>query len=221
MSEMNRRIAVAALLLLLSIFAADFAISSQRKYPKTVAAFQSVYLDEARASARYAAFAEKAYGEGFPQIAYFFTALSVSEGVHAQNAEEVLGELGVEAKQEPFEPEVETTRDNLRTATSLEINVIEHLYPEVLGIITPEHHACAIQTLTNELATESQHLDLLKKIQKGTGAFFGMLAKKFEGTPVDYFVCQNCGATTIELPERVCPICKSDVAEYKKVARVW
>lgn len=219
MSSRTVRVAVVVLLLPLILLAVAFALFAEVRYPETIRALQAVYLDEARAQVRYAAFAEKAHEEGYPQIAYFFKALSVSEGIHARNAREVLDEIGSEAKKEQFEPEVSTTRENLKFATSFEINIIQHVFPGFLEKITPEHHVGAIKALTNELATESQHLDLLKKIQKGTGAFFGMLAKKFEGTPVEYFVCHVCGATTIELPERVCPICKSNVAEYKLVKR--
>lgn len=213
------RIRLIVLLVPLILLAAAFVIFAEATYPETIAALQTVHLDESRAQVRYAAYARKALAEGYPRIAYFFHALSTSEGIHARNAREMLVELGSEVKEEPFEPEVGTTRENLKSGTSSEIDAIERLYPGYLEKMTPENHAVAIRTLTNELETERQHLDLLKKIQKGTGAFFGMLAKKFEGTPLEYYVCQVCGATTIELPKQVCPICKADVAKYKVVER--
>ncbi len=203
------------------ILFAALAISAEEKYPETIIAINGVYLDESRAQIRYVAFAKKAQEEGYPFIAYFFKALSVSEGIHARNARDVLCDLGSAPRKEEFEPEVNTTRENLKFATSFEINIIENVFPEYLKKITPENHEQAICSLTNELETERQHLDLLKKIQKGTGAFFGMLAKKFEGTPVDYFICQVCGATTIERPVATCPVCKADASRYMTVAKTF
>lgn len=213
------RIRAIALLVPFFLLAAAMVIFAEGTHQETIAALQAVYLDESRAQVRYAAFAKKALAEGYPQIAYFFTALSASERIHARNAREMLVELGGEVEEELFEPDVGTTRENLKSGTSSEIEAIERLYPGYLEKMTPENHAVAICTLTNELETERQHLDLLKKIQKGTGVFFGMLVKKFEGTPVEYFVCQVCGATTIEHPRQACPICKADVAEYKAIER--
>lgn len=213
----SMRTKLVVLLVPFILLAAAFALFAEMKYPETIAVIQAVYRDESRAEVRYAAFAGKAQEEGYPRIAKFFMALSVSEGIHARNACKVLTELESAPEEERFEPEVATTRENLKFATSFEINIVEHVFPDFLAKITPENHASAIRSLVNELETERQHLDLLKKIQKGTGAFFGMLVKKFEGTTVDYFVCQVCGATTVELPPGVCPICKSDVAKYKMV----
>ncbi|HEY6838379.1 MAG TPA: ferritin family protein [Geobacteraceae bacterium] len=209
------------LLVPLVLFAAALAISAEEKYPETIIALNGVYLDESRAQVRYTAFARKAQEEGYPLIAYFFKALSVSEAIHAKNARDVLCDLGSPPRDEEFEPEVDTTRENLKFATTFEINIIENVFPDYLKKITPENHEQAICSLTNELETERQHLDLLKKIQRGTGAFFGMLAKRFEGTPVDYFICQVCGATTIERPVATCPVCKADASRYMTVAKTF
>lgn len=219
MATQGMRIGLIVLLVPFALLRSGPGMSAEPRYPETIAAIQTVYCDESKAQARYVAFAKKAQAEGYPWIGYFFHALSTSEGIHARNARELLAELGSEAKEGPYEPEVATTRENLKSATSFEINIIEQVYPGLLKKMGPERHVCARQSLTNELETERQHLDLLKKIQRGTGAFFGMLVKKFEGTPVEYFVCQVCGATAIEVPAQGCPICKSDAAEYKVVEK--
>jgi len=201
------------------LLAAAFVISAEVKYRETIAVLRAVYNDEFMAQERYAAFAKKALAEGYPQIAYFFTALSISEGIHARNARNILSELKSEVTREPFKIEVSTTKENLKYAASEEIDDIEQFLPSSLKKISPENHVAAIQTITNELQTERLHLELLRKIQKGTGFFFGILAKRFEGTPQKYFVCQACGATTTELPRQVCPVCKAGVAEYKAVEK--
>lgn len=217
MTTKTARIGLIVLFAPFILLAASYAVCAEAQYRETIAALRAVYLDESRAQIRYGAFAKKAQAEGYPQIAYFFTALSESEGVHARNARHVLHELSSEIKDEPFKAVVETTKENLNFATTFEIKIIEQVFPGFLKKIIPENHASAIQTLRNELETERMHLELLRKIRKGTGVFFGMLVKKFEGTPVDYFICQMCGATTINLPKAACPVCKADVAEYKAV----
>jgi rubrerythrin len=78
----------------------------------------------------------------------------------------------------------------------------------------------AIRNIKYAWQAEEQHRDLLKKVLSGTGIFFGVLAKKIEKADVQFFVCQRCGSTLIELPEDVCPICKSPVAVYKELERI-
>jgi hypothetical protein len=43
------------------------------------------------------------------------------------------------------------------------------------------------------------------QLLSGSGIFFGIMAKTIEEHPVDYFVCQGCGSTLVELPARGAP----------------
>ena len=47
--------------------------------------------------------------------------------------------------------------------------------------------------------------------------FFGLLTKRIEGNPYQYFVCQNCGSTLSEIPASACPICGGASARYTKI----
>ncbi|MGA2973709.1 MAG: hypothetical protein ABSF77_00190 [Spirochaetia bacterium] len=51
----------------------------------------------------------------------------------------------------------------------------------------------------------------------GSGLFFGVMVKRIEGTPVDYFVRDACGPTLVELPKNKCPICGGPVSRCQKV----
>jgi rubrerythrin len=154
-------------------------------------------------------------------IAYVFVSFAASESVHARNFKKLLCDLGVEVKEIPKRGFVVSgTKENLRNATTLEIEEIDREYPRVIENIKPERHDAAIQDITYAWKAEKQHLDLLKRVQSGTGRYFGMLVKEVEKTDVRFFVCQGCGSTLTALPSDVCPICKGPVAGYKEVERI-
>ena len=196
-------------------------VGAQSKYPKTIDALHERYGDEIHGVHEYLAYAKKALSEDYPNIAYLFVGFAASESVHARNFKRLLCDLGVEVKEIP-EPEfkVSSTKENLRYATTLEIEEIDREYPRVIENIKPEKQEAAIQDIIYAWKAEKQHLDLLKKVLSGTGIFFGMLAKKIEKTDVRFFVCQRCGSTLTELPKDRCPICKGPVAGYKEVERI-
>jgi rubrerythrin len=97
---------------------------------------------------------------------------------------------------------------------------IDQRYPQLIEKAKSETHESALRNLNYAWETEKQHHDLIKKMQSGTGIFFGMLAKKVEETSFHYFVCQMCGSIVIEFPDQVCPICKSPASVYKEVERL-
>lgn len=208
-------------LLVLLFFIPAFFVGAQSKYPKTVYALQERYTDEIHAVHKYLACAQKALSEDYPHIAYLFVSFAASESVHARNFKGLLCDLGVEVKEIPKpEIEVSSTKENLRYATTLEIEEIDREYPRVIENIKPEKHEAAIRDITYAWKAEKQHLDLLKKVLSGTGIFFGMLAREIEKADVQFFVCQRCGSTLTELPRDVCPICKGPVARYREMERV-
>ncbi len=182
------------------------AVSAQVRYPETISVLQILYQDEVQAFNDYQAYAKKAASEKYPNIAKLFITLATSESIHARNFKKVLSDIGAEAQEVPgFEPKVSSTRKNLKLATAVELEEIDHKYPQFIKQITPENHAEAIQYITYAWEAEKQHRVLLKKIKSGTGIFFGFLTRKIEGSPSPYFVCQNCGSTLTEIPEATGP----------------
>jgi rubrerythrin len=143
---------------------------------------------------------------------------TASESVHALNFKSCLAKLGVALEIIPQQPvTVESTRKNLKFAIAVELEEIDRKYPQVLEQIKPENHAQAIEYIRYAWESEKQHRELLKRIQSGTGIFFGLLTKRIEGNPYQYFVCHNCGSTLTEIPASACPVCGGPSAKYKEV----
>ncbi|MGD8882156.1 MAG: ferritin family protein [Desulfobacterales bacterium] len=193
-------------------------IHAQSKYRETIAVLRALYQDEVQAFKNYQAYTKKAASENYPNIAKLFISIATSESIHARNFKRILSDIGVEAQEIPgFEPEVSSTRKNLKLATAVELEEIDNKYPQFIKQITPENHAEAIQCINYAWKAEKQHRELLKKIKSGTGIFFGVLTQKIEGSPSPYFVCQNCGSTLSEMPEATCPICGGPSAKYTEI----
>jgi rubrerythrin len=166
----------------------------------------------------YQAYSKKAVSQKYPNIGRLFLTLAASESVHARNFKSCLTKLGVSVEKIPQQPiEVQSTRENLKFAITVELEEIDKKYPQVLEQIKLENHAAAIQFITYAWESEKQHRKLLKRIQSGTGMFFGLLTKRIEGNPYQYFVCQNCGSTLSEIPASACPICGGPTAKYKEI----
>jgi len=194
--------------------------NAQPRHPETTFGLQRAYQGEIQAHLNYLAYAEKAKSENHVNMTYFFFSLAASEAIHARNFKQILFDLGAEVKDSP-RPEVKilSTQGNLKAALDFELEDIERRYPELLEKIKPEKNEAAIRNVRNAWESEKQHRDLIHQMQRGTGLFFGMLAKKIETTPVRSFVCQVCGSTLFELPKDACPICNSPSSSYKELEK--
>jgi rubrerythrin len=194
---------------------------AQARWPETAAVLQAALRGELTAHAKYVAYARKAREENYPRLAYFALALSVSEGVHARNFERVLKDLGATPDLAVPAITVDTTQANIRNASAAELEEIDTRYPAYLKRITPEGYRQAIDVLTYAWQAEKQHRDLVQKIIAGSGILFGILSRTIEGTPVDYYVCRNCGSTLMGVDltkdRTVCPICGGPISQYTKV----
>ena len=206
-------------MVLMSIFfLCGAAVNAPSEYPETISVLQSLYQDEMQAMHNYQAYAQKAVSQKYPNIAKLFMTLAASESVHARNFKACLAKLGVAAEEFPQQPvKVASTRKNLKFAIAVELEEIDRKYPQVLEQIKPEKHPQAIQYIRYAWESEKQHRELLKRIQSGTGMFFGLLTKRIEGNPYQYFVCQNCGSTLSEIPASTCPVCGGPAAKYTEI----
>jgi len=202
----------------LSFFLLSPPVRAQTEYPKTISVLEKAYRGEIIAHHKYIAYAQKANSEDYPNIATLFMSLSTSESIHARNFKEILVSLKADIKDvEIPEFRVSSTKKNLKNATKVELNEIDTLYPKFIQMIESENHQEAIRRITYAWESEKQHRDLIRKIQSGTGIFFGALAKKIESTSVHYYVCQRCGSTLTELPTDQCPVCTGSVSHYIKL----
>ena len=166
----------------------------------------------------YSEFAKRARDEGYRGIAYLFLAFAASERGHASNFGRVLTRLGEELVPLP-KPAVSlaSTRDNLILAANGEMASIDGFYPGLLAKISGEKHADAIDAVQFAWASEKQHRDKIKQIQRWTPSFFETVARTIDDKTDRYFICQLCGSTVNKVPEGACPVCKNPPAQYRLI----
>ena len=91
---------------------------------------KAAYNGESTASAKYAAFAEKAKEEGLDTVAVMFLATSKAEAIHAANHLKVLVKLGEKIEDPQIGSfTVLSTAENLADAIKGESYEIETMYP--------------------------------------------------------------------------------------------
>ena len=190
-------------------------------YAETINALKERYQDEVNAHVSYNAFSDRALSDGYPNSAYLFESLAVSEAIHARNFKRILESLDASMSDLSAQPrKVESTRSNILHATGVEADEIDHRYPAILARIRPENHQAAIDNLTWAWEAEKQHRELLGRMQDAARKWFKFLIAHIEGEHVDYHVCQICGSTLVEQPAAHCPVCGQHASHYELVPYV-
>ena len=186
-------------------------------YYETISVLQELYKAEIIASNTYSEFARKALEEGYYSVARLFSALSESESVHARNFKNILNDLGVDPENFP-KPDIKIvdTKTNLEWALKVELSEIDTNYPIMIEGIKSEGNKRALKDITYAWKAEMQHRDLIKKMKSALWLFFGKIVDKLKEAH-EYHVCQRCGSTVFELPEKSCVICGSSVSMYKQI----
>jgi rubrerythrin len=187
-------------------------------YPVTVDAMKAARENETRVYYHYTEFGKRARDEGYVGIAYLFLAFAASEQVHASNFGRVLTRLGEELAPLPKPAvSVASTRENLILAANGEMASIDGFYPGLLAKISGEKHADAIDAVQFAWASEKQHRDKIKQIQRWTPSFFNAVARTIDQKTGRYFICQLCGSTVNKIPQGTCPICKNPPTQYRLI----
>lgn len=162
----------------------------QRIQPtKTIENLKAGIKGETTASAKYAAFAQKAKEEGNANIASLFLAASKAEAIHAANHTKVLESLG--QKMEAFTPEfeVKTTAENLKAAEEGENYESTKMYPQFIADAKAERILKAEKSFNWANDTEKKH-------EKFYASASSSLAAGSQNTlPANYVVCPTCGNT--------------------------
>lgn len=159
---------------------------------------KAAFAGESQANRKYLAFAQKAEGDGFPQVARLFRAAAEAETIHAHAHLRVL--QGVQG-----------TADNLKVAMEGEAHEFRSMYPEFVAEAEREGHKAALSSFRNAMAVEKTHHDLysaaLKSVQVG---------RDLPAAPI--YVCAVCGHTVIgEAPDK-CPVCNASRQKFAAVA---
>jgi rubrerythrin len=161
---------------------------------KTLENLKEAFAGESQANRRYLAFAQKADGEGYPQVARLFRAAAEAETVHAHTHLRAM-------------KGVKSTKENIQEAINGETFEFTEMYPQMLAEANEEADKVAALSFEYANQVESIHASLYKKALENLG----------NNEEVVYYVCQVCGNTVEnEAPER-CPICKSPQRMFKEV----
>lgn len=181
----------------------------QSKPTKTIANLKAGIVGETTASAKYAAFAQKAREDGDSTIAKLFDAASKSESIHAANHSKVLADLG--EKMDPFTPqfEVKTTAENLQAAIDGETYEVTTMYPQFLADTKAESVNMAERSFNFALDTEQKHQKFYTKTLEALNATMqGNLA-------TDFLICPVCGNTyEKESADEKCAFCMTGKAKF-------
>lgn len=161
----------------------------QAKPVKTIENLKAGIKGETTASAKYAAFAQKAMEEGHDAIAKLFEAASKAESIHAANHSKVLEKLGEKMNEFKPEFEVKSTAENLQAAIDGETYEVTTMYPQFLTDAETEKVKDATKSFTWAFDTEKKHQQFYTKALQA-------LNSKTESTlPFNYAVCPVCGNT--------------------------
>lgn len=181
-----------------------FTGCQQVKPVKTIENLKAGIKGETTASAKYAAFAQKATEEGNANIAKLFLAASKAESIHADNHRKVLEGLG--EKMEGFTPEfeVKTTAENLQAAIEGETYESTTMYPQFLADSKAEKVEKATKSFTWAFDTEKKHQQFYTK------ALEALAANAQNMLPMEYAVCPVCGNTYDKATiEEKCAFCQT------------
>jgi rubrerythrin len=178
---------------------------------------KDAYLSEMAAHKHYIAYSKKAVIEEYPNIAYLFSALAVSEKIHANNYERIIASLGASCEKSKLKIVISDTQANLKKAAEKEIDKIKKIYPDFLAKLEKESHDQAVINCMYSWKSHRQHEEKINEIIMYSDMFFGPMAKEIEGMKLDFHICEICGATIDESPKTPCDICNYPVYHYQKV----
>lgn len=157
---------------------------------KTIENLKAAYNGESTASAKYAAFAEKAKAEGLDTVAVMFLATSKAEAIHAANHLKVLEKLGEKVAGPQIGAfDVLSTSENLADAIKGETHEVNSMYPEFIAAAEKEKSSDAVKSFTWAIDTEKKHQTFYNT------ALAAVSAGGEKNLPVNWLVCPVCGNT--------------------------
>ena len=203
----------------LKCFAESENPGDESRYPLTQGILKEAYRVEMVANKYYDAYCQKALSEDYPNIAYLFHALSVSEKIHATNYQKVLLSLSSTPGEIEVILSIAETKENLNNATKKELEKINKFYPEIIQRLSSESNDQAVMNCMYSWKSHQQHEENIRNIKRYSGIFFGMLAKKIEIMNPNYYVCEICVSTIDEKPASPCVICNYPEHHYTNIER--
>ena len=159
---------------------------------------QDAFAGESQANRKYLAFAQKADGDGFPQVAKLFRAAAEAETLHAHAHLRALD--GIKGPKENLEAAVEGERYEY-----------QEMYPGFLKTAEEESNKRALVGFKNACAAEEVHHNLYKQA-------LAAVADGKDLASMSIYLCPVCGNLELgEAPEK-CPICNVPGAKFIEVS---
>lgn len=212
----------------LKLFAAADDKNNDRRYPLTIDILKEACWAEIIANKHYDGYCRRALSDNYPNIAYLFLALSVSEKIHAANYRRLIVSLGSTMEEKKIPVSIAGTKANLNVAAIKELEKINEFYPEIfqklssesiLQELSSDSHDQAVINCMYSWKSHQQHEKIITDIKKYSGIFFKPMARKIERMSPNYYVCEICGSTVDEKPATPCEICNHPLFHYKKLER--
>jgi len=142
---------------------------------------------ESQAHVKYAAFAEKAAQENFPNVARIFRANAYAEFVHATNHLKTLGGIG-------------KTADNLEGAIAGERFEVDEMYDAYKAVAQHQGEKMALMMFNAANEAEKVHAVLYANAK-------GAVVEGKDAPARDIHVCAVCGFTIEGSAPDKCPVC--------------
>ena len=195
------------------------AVDKGERFPVTIEVLCGGYQSEISASWRYRQYCRRALSDEFPNIAYTFAALAVSEEIHANNYAKILNDLGTFVPEEKSGVSISNTKENLKDAAHREMEKITTTYPRFLQRLSVESYDRAVVSCMYALKSHRQHEKEIRLIAKYAGVFFGAVSHEIEKKNLEFHVCKICGSTLDVRPEMPCEICNYPLSYYERIPR--
>lgn len=186
------------------IFSATIATSAAGTLENLNAAYQR----ESNQVVHYEACAQKAEEEKHPQAARLFRATAASEAIHRDIQKRAILKLGGHIEAFKLEdPVAASTEENLKSAIKAETEESSTFYSGFVKAAKSEGLKAATRAFNYALAAEKRHAGFFQEALDGLAT----------NTPIDCYVCKDCGLLLTKLPARKCPLCDEGLKAFKKI----
>ena len=168
----------------------------------TASHLRNAHGGESMAHRRYEIWADKAWQEGYPNIARLFHSISFAETIHAKNHFEALKDQFGEAPSNAMAVfGLGNTSQNLQGGIMGETFEIDEMYPTYLETARFQGEREAERSFNYALQAEKTHQEMFRNARET------LIATQKDITLAPVGVCTVCGWTHEgDLPEK-CPIC--------------
>ena len=200
-------------------FSAEEGKLNENRYSLTISLLKEAYWSEKIANSHYDEYCQKALTENYPNIAYLFTALSISEKIHAKNFKVLIESLGSNISSNEINITIGSTKNNLRFSAIKELEKINDFYPRIIRKLSSESHDQSVINCMYSWKSHQQHEKIIASVKRYSGLFFSSLASKIENMDLNYHVCDICGSTINKPPEIPCEICNYPAYHYISLDR--